>query len=93
MPNMLVVVDPVVKLSAPVYPSCLQTTSASVSDQPSSQTVLHEPLMLTSTLPAPGISPPIILTLDTPVAIQISKGKFNREIHIVLLLSYSYTYT
>ena len=68
-PNMLLVFDPVVKFAAPVYPSCLQTTSASVSDQPLSQTVLHEPLMLTSTRPAPGISPPIILTLDTLEAI------------------------
>ena len=28
MPNMSLVVDPVVKFAAPVYPSCLQTTSA-----------------------------------------------------------------
>ena len=68
---MLLVVDPVVKSAAPVYPNCLQTTSASASDQPSSQTVFHEPLMLTSTRPAPGISPPIILTPDTPSATKM----------------------
>ena len=66
-PNISTVVEPLVKSAALVKLSCLQTTSASMSDHPSSQTVLHDPLMLTSTRPTPGDSP-IILTPGTPVA-------------------------
>lgn len=52
-----------VKTTTYKYPSCLQTTSASVMSQLSSHTMPHSPRYCTSTLPSCSFLPPTIRTL------------------------------
>ena len=53
--NSMLVIN--VHLHEGLYPSCLQTTSASPRSQPLSHTVPHSPLTHTSTLPSSDVDP------------------------------------
>ena len=60
------------------YPSCWQTTSASLMSQKSSQTVCHSPLRFTSTRPSYWLLPPTRRTSEEPgvEAWQIDQLRF-----------------